>query len=433
MFKVLAYYTQNTQYENEVHDFMDCLIKLNLEYRIIPVPTRKDWVQNLRIKPHLIMDALEQFPNHDILYTDIDSRVMRYPKLFDNFDGDIGFHIFKGKPAAGTIFIKNSENGKLFIKEWIHQQDLNPTQWDQGMLNNAYNIMLDKVNIIDLPPEYAKIFDLMANVKNPVIEHFQASRRYKKSINEYDLTLTGCAIKIPVEMPKQLFKMKVRDNGDGTFSLPRISKSQDTEMQKKYVRFPNELRWYAISEEPSMVMEDFINIFKNKGCYFVGKGPSLDILSSKDFRNQEWPIMCINESIHQVEKLDLLNPIFVVQQDNVLGNTCKPEKGIIFCSFACSRHYIGFKNKCIYYPERLNCGRGSLTILTAMGIAEQLGCIKFHLLCFDSCITKDVEYASCIGYSPENAGNPKRFLTHRGKIEKFLAKIPKHFIPVNPD
>jgi hypothetical protein len=41
-----------------------------------------------------------------------------------------------------------------------------------------------KLRVGQLPAEYVKIYDLMRPVRNPVIEHYQASRRYKQKIQK---------------------------------------------------------------------------------------------------------------------------------------------------------------------------------------------------------------------------------------------------------
>jgi hypothetical protein len=88
---------------------------------------------------------------------------------------------------SGTIYFKNTDKTKKLIERWITLNSQN-ISWDQINFKKTIESSTDlNLNINILPHEYCYIFD---NIKqkallkeSPYIVHNQASRRYKKIIN----------------------------------------------------------------------------------------------------------------------------------------------------------------------------------------------------------------------------------------------------------
>jgi hypothetical protein len=117
------------------------------------------------------------------VWTDADSVVRQEPLLFYEIDCDVAFHRFKGEELlSGTVYFKKTPNTIKLLHEWIRINEQNPEQFDQKNLDLALSC-IENLKIYTLPPEYVCIFDLSRDYyggMTPVIEHFQASRDYRR-------------------------------------------------------------------------------------------------------------------------------------------------------------------------------------------------------------------------------------------------------------
>lgn len=67
--------------------------------------------------------------------------------------------------------------------------------------------------------------------------------------------------------------------------------------------------------------------------YIIGKGPSLDELTKEDFiEYSNAPVLCVNESVHAIERLDIANPLFCIQYDRLNNISNKPQRATWFLS-----------------------------------------------------------------------------------------------------
>jgi hypothetical protein len=181
----VAFYTEDTPYEDEVKGFRESCEAVGLAYSIQKYKSLGKWVFNCGLKPTFILEQLQLFPEHSILYIDIDARVRRYPILFNQFDGDIGVHYRKGNGEllSGTIFLKNIPNVHSLVKHWKSVQD-GSLRWDQKVFAS---VIRDKakqlrIKVTNIPATYTQIFDIMKDCGEPVIEHMQKSRKYKSKV-----------------------------------------------------------------------------------------------------------------------------------------------------------------------------------------------------------------------------------------------------------
>lgn len=175
--RVVAYYTRGTPYEKESKTLIASLEYFSIPYTLYSVASQGSWELNCGLKPKVLRQA---FLRHDILYLDVDAVVKReiiFPEI-----QDIGVHFFKGKELlSGTIYLKNNQNVRNLVQEWCDEQDRNPREWDQRNLQNV--LKRSKVKVTDVGPEHVKIFDKMPGV-DPIIQHNQASRRFKRKVDE---------------------------------------------------------------------------------------------------------------------------------------------------------------------------------------------------------------------------------------------------------
>lgn len=183
-FIVVAFYTENTMYEQEVQHLISSLNKFKLEMDIVAIPTQGSWQENTQFKAYFIKQMLiKHFPK-SVLYLDADARVQQYPALFDAVDFDVGVAYRENvELLSSTMFFSN--NGKVFelIERWIRGCISNPTVWDQQVFQYLLHEKSQdlRLKIRRLPPTYCQIFDLMKHEGEAVIEQFQASRRSRAS------------------------------------------------------------------------------------------------------------------------------------------------------------------------------------------------------------------------------------------------------------
>ena len=131
---------------------------------------------------------LNKFPDKNIIWIDCDAELKRYPALFDELDCDVAAHEFrrglyqprhKDTPPellSGTLFLRNNEKVREIVKKWIQECSENPRVWDQKSLAKVLHGEYTR-----LPAAYCCIDKIMRKVQNPVILHYQASRRVRKN------------------------------------------------------------------------------------------------------------------------------------------------------------------------------------------------------------------------------------------------------------
>ena len=195
---VVGYYTVNTPYEEEARNLLGSLNKLGIAHDISGVQSLGNWQANTRFKAGFMLDMLIKHPNHRLLYIDCDAVVHSIPDLFKNYKCDIAvrwqdFRWRKNECLSGTIYMENNERTKRICELW---RDINVNEGNASTRMEQWNLdtVINKMKAEDpnftyknLPPEYTMIFDSMRGMYpniSPVIEHFQASRRFKKDVNE---------------------------------------------------------------------------------------------------------------------------------------------------------------------------------------------------------------------------------------------------------
>lgn len=176
-----AFYTPN--YLPQITSLKRSLEAHKINHFLKRVDPAMTWEATTRMKPVFVDECVNKFPDYDILYLDADSVVRQPLDFFDTMDADVSifFHptMLKKKHvlriAAGTVYVKNSDGGKRFARLWRDQEEkCGPLNVDEDMVYMAFS-ELAGVSIRVLPRSYYKIFD--AAGQDPVIEHFQASRK----------------------------------------------------------------------------------------------------------------------------------------------------------------------------------------------------------------------------------------------------------------
>ena len=192
---VIGYYTLFTPYESEAQKLIDSCKKLNVRYDIQGVQNLGSWQSNTRFKAKFILDILDKYPGKKLIYVDCDAVIHKPLTELLNCNADIGvryqdFRWRENECLSGTIFIKSSEKTKKLCQRWIEiniAEGPNATTFEQWNLDKAIQelIISDGLVLENLRPEMCFIFDLMRQIypnADPVIEHFQASRKFRNKI-----------------------------------------------------------------------------------------------------------------------------------------------------------------------------------------------------------------------------------------------------------
>ena len=187
-FIVVSYYTKGTPYQKEAVKLENSLMKHGIPYHIGAVPNRGSWQKNTHFKAVFVRNMLKEFTGINIVFTDADSVFYSYPKLFEDLDCDIAFHLRNWKHGrdellSGTIYLANNEKVHQLVDDWIIINRANSGYWEQRNLQRALRLSKRNLSISYLPMEYCCIFDdEKRKFCTPVIEHFQKSREYRRII-----------------------------------------------------------------------------------------------------------------------------------------------------------------------------------------------------------------------------------------------------------
>lgn len=198
--------------------------------------------------------------------------------------------------------------------------------------------------------------------------------------------------------------MSMAREDDGSYVLYHKNKKIEAEMDRKYVRWPGEMRWSPRRSECKY--STMCGFHTSELAALIGKGPSLDNLTKENLKPYKI-IICCNDSVHRVISLCPKANIYSVQLDNELRDTCVTQH---------AQHFISAWAKdwapnATVLPTAWN--KKLLTAVEAIALGKHLGVVEFGLFGFDAMKGK-LGYAKCIGYTPGK--NAERFLKHKELI-----------------
>lgn len=194
----VSFYTEETAYEKEIEKLETSLRTFGLEYDFFKAPDMGSWRANIHGRIQILKNFLLKYPKRDIVYIDADGVMCQYPTIFDNFKSDFGivkidrskywpdwksFEKDQYEYLGGTMYLKNNKRMHALLDLWEKLDAPMETRLSQQTLIRAIE-QSPNLKIQLLPKNYCQIYDIMACEGEPVVEHFQASRRslyrYKK-------------------------------------------------------------------------------------------------------------------------------------------------------------------------------------------------------------------------------------------------------------
>lgn len=183
------------EYEGEAQRLETSCHRFGIETDFVPLPEKREgsWLRTIYWRPEFLLAQLQKH-GRDVVWVDADAEVMQYPALFDNFKGHVGiYHNPKAfwnektdEYLGGTIYLKHDPVTFAFLKFWIQLNDEYPNEpLSQMVLKRALEKFPKrkvgaKFDLVELPATYCQIYDLMAGAGEPVIHHYQASRKNRE-------------------------------------------------------------------------------------------------------------------------------------------------------------------------------------------------------------------------------------------------------------
>lgn len=197
-YQVISFFTKDTGYEEEIKNLERSLQQLRIPYHFFGYPETGSWRGNLNYKSQCILEAMDMFPDKDIVFLDSDAIVRRDPVLFDQlsrshaYDLSAHFYQYSDKSGgalellSGTLWIANNETCRTLVRRW-HEIGLKRDDVKhQQCLRLAKRELIAEglaIRVNRHPFAYTCIFDYPAARQCvPVIEHFQASRRLRHKV-----------------------------------------------------------------------------------------------------------------------------------------------------------------------------------------------------------------------------------------------------------
>jgi len=143
------------------------------------------WLDTMYWRAEFVRQMLEKH-GRDVVWLDCDAVIEKRPELFDCFEGDFGIHIHdfpwnRRDHLGGTMYFSYNGKTMLFIDRWILLNKRLPRQTlTQRIIPHAISASPELV-VINFPATYCQIFDLMKDCGEPVISHWQASRKFREA------------------------------------------------------------------------------------------------------------------------------------------------------------------------------------------------------------------------------------------------------------
>lgn len=190
----ISFFTIGTPYEQEADHLKSSLAHLGMEAEIIGVPSQGSWEKNCAYKARFIHDTYFR-TDRPVMWLDADAIVRGHPLLLAGAEPDFAIHKVSGwEFGSGTIYFNRTPMGQLLLETWLRHCEAMPEIWDQIHLDRAWEEVTASHPLYTmwLPQSYTKIFDAAWDAQKgkpdnqacePIIEQFQASRRFKLAVS----------------------------------------------------------------------------------------------------------------------------------------------------------------------------------------------------------------------------------------------------------
>ncbi len=188
---VASFFTAGTPYAMEAGKLIKSCRKFNVPHIISEYPNFHCWYKNHHKKPAFLLNMMNQYPDKNIVWVDCDAVFNEYPELFNKLeecDVDFACHFRnwkygKDELLTGTMYLKNHSLTKELLSRWMRFNRKNPTIWGQRNLQRVFDKYKHMMKVERLPFAYCAVFDDEKIKKiDPVITHYQCSRKYRNRV-----------------------------------------------------------------------------------------------------------------------------------------------------------------------------------------------------------------------------------------------------------
>jgi hypothetical protein len=181
---IVNFFTKDTPYELEAERLVASCASLGLEIVTEGLAAGASWTANCALKAEFCLSIWRRL-RKPIVWLDADAVVHGVPDLLRGSAFDFAIHNWSGwKFCSGTLYFGQSDAAGALLEQWVETCRANPALWDQVALDLAWEDVVGRLPLRTrwLPQSYCQIFD-RDRQDDVVIEHFQASRRFKATVS----------------------------------------------------------------------------------------------------------------------------------------------------------------------------------------------------------------------------------------------------------
>lgn len=187
---------------------------------------------------------------------------------------------------------------------------------------------------------------------------------------------------------------------DGTVMIPRPDPVAEAELDKTHIRIRSELRW--MPRRIIEIMPDLLRPFELGKCTVIGRGPSIQRLSYRDFPDIDEPIICINTSYEIVSKICPRHNLYVIAVDRPMAQIIKPEEGTTVLVPAEYLNLFANHPRVMSFEEILGHSARATTAIKTLQIILACQVKKVRFYGFDFCVDHERE---AVGSGPHHSGS----------------------------
>lgn len=166
-------------YRLSAREWQRSVQRYGLETCIVEMEDAGSWRANTWMKPLAVKKARELHPGRAIVFLDADSRMVRYPEIFDGCAlGDVAFYFLRDELLSGTMYWGATQKADALLESWIKTVSslYEHHCGEQMTLQKAFEAQRKNIEFSYIPDSYCRIFDNIRQRVEPVILQFQASR-----------------------------------------------------------------------------------------------------------------------------------------------------------------------------------------------------------------------------------------------------------------
>lgn len=141
---IVSYYTDDDKYRPLAEALEMRLLLLKMDYHFYKVTNQGNWALKASHKPGVILEAMREYPDRDIIWMDIDAVPRFLPELMyeDRFDFVVGSYYPWWFVANLIKFSGTSDTVRQILRYWEYHTPRYPHYTDELLLTNAWHAML---------------------------------------------------------------------------------------------------------------------------------------------------------------------------------------------------------------------------------------------------------------------------------------------------